>query len=119
MELLSCLESIVHFDDEGEVHTLENTSLSHGVLVLLLSDDLFFLQNFKCVMDLRVFLLDKVHLAVRALTDDLKENKVVDGDVTSDSNLVSTDLLVLFELSFRVYSLLLGRHRGILFHHSD
>jgi hypothetical protein len=69
-------------------------------------------------MDLGIFLLDKVHLAVRALTDDLKEYEVVDGDVTSDSNLVGTNLLVLFELSFRVDSLLLGRHIGILFHHS-
>jgi hypothetical protein len=69
-------------------------------------------------MDLGIFLLNKVHLAVRALTDDLKEYEVVDGDVTSDSNLVGTNLLVLFELSFRVDSLLLGRHIGILFHHS-
>ena len=69
MKLLSSLESIVHLDDEGEVDTLENTSLSHSVIILLLTNDFFFFQDLESVMDLSVLLLDEIYFTVGALSD--------------------------------------------------
>ena len=69
MKLLSSLESIVHLDDKGEVDTLENTSLSHSVIILLLTNNFFFFQDLESVMDLSVLLLDEIYFTVGALSD--------------------------------------------------
>lgn len=88
VKLLTALKSIAEFNDEGMLHSLQNTTFCSGVGNLILPRNEILLEDFDCMNFLRVLLPYKHYFAVAALANDLKQRKVIDSYSTVHFNTI-------------------------------
>lgn len=76
-QLSLALESVVHLDNERVLDIFKYPSLGHRMLHLISPNDVGLFQLLDGVKNLSVFLLDEGDLAVRSLSDNAYQLKVL------------------------------------------
>ena len=79
VELLTVFEGVLHLDDKGVIHALENAPFSLCMLDLVKLTNDFLLQDFHSVVFLSLLMQYEENFSVGADAEDFQSREVLDG----------------------------------------